>query len=283
MLASLGVFRQPTAGSVHGSHRGITAYCQWPGYASRIVFELFRESQEQPHHHHLRTSSSTAPPVTTSVGSKSPLDLQRLQQLHDLALNYLTQHEHHEYEHHRKPLQSPKRGLQNNGNASSTSSTSTMINNVVNGTHNHPAVKEAGHKDPRKEEQRDSEQVLNRLLQERHWIRVIFNGDDVTQYLPACRTERWILAQILVKNRLHLGHSAGDGPNPQQDQHQAARLWQLAQRLLSSSSPSSSGTAADSVGAFTLCSAHALRDYVTHDLLAPFTTFEEACRITTTD
>eukprot|EP01033_Poteriospumella_lacustris_P007793 gene7793-5606_t len=115
-----------------------------------------------------------------------------------------------------------------------------------------------------------------------HWVRVVFNGDDVTQSIPACVLERWVVAHVLVQ---HMSSSAPSTTTATAATASASTtladfvrdhrraLTRLGQRLFTAPAAGSTSVA------FSLCSGAAFTAQIA-DLLAASTTTTTSSRST---
>jgi hypothetical protein len=109
------------------------------------------------------------------------------------------------------------------------------------------------------------------------WVRIVYNGEDITQMIPSCHVEQWIIANVIAH---HLPTKTPDSlpgmstSNSSEltkfiDIHRKD-LIQLGHRIFGKKGGSKEGVA------FTLCSSHAFRLQVA-DLIAPSDSFAAAC------
>jgi hypothetical protein len=187
LLSALGVFQTRSD------------LCHWPGYSSRIVFEVWkpkRINQDHSKEQHTGGNNSSTNPLPPTWKPIRTSDRAEYQEVQELAKSYLTKHPWNFGKH-------PKHTLN---------------------------MTEVAH----------SLEYDNEL-----YFRMIYNGVDVTQSIPACRYERITLAKSII----HL-HLPAITPSIK---------FQL-----------------DSADNFPLCSTNALHQQI-KELIVPYQKLHEAC------
>lgn len=112
------------------------------------------------------------------------------------------------------------------------------------------------------------------------WVRVVYNGDDITSMIPACLAERWIIAHVLAHHMSttnEVPSSSSSSSSTSSNVSELATfvashkqdLLVLARRFFTTSTSSD-------VLPFTLCSSVGFRHQI-EDLIAPSGTLSAAC------
>lgn len=221
VLASLGIFR------IIGRNHRPSSYCNWPGYASRIIFERYS------------TKSTKSSAVKAAVvAHKGEFD--------------------------------------------------TIISAGKKFWDDHHFVRQLISTIP------TTEQAMMKYIQtisspQTQWIRVLFNGDDITQSIPTCLAEKWIISHIVSHYFSSADSSSSKSSNINQQNTSTASsassvevsrfikenevtILTLAKRMFVPIAESQQLT----IPEFTLCSHHAFSQQI-NDLIAPASDLASAC------